>query len=70
MSLLGLFVFLDITFWLLAAGYLAPSTGAIKAGGAFGIASAACGAYTALAAMLTPDTSYFMLPVGDLSRSS
>lgn len=69
-SLLGLFVFLDITFWLLAAGYLAPSTGAIKAGGAFGIASAACGAYTALAAMLTPDTSYFMLPVGDLSRSS
>lgn len=69
-ALIAVFVFLDITFWLLAAGYLAPSTNATKAGGAFGIVTAAVAAYTGLAGMLTKDTSYFILPVGDLSRST
>ncbi|WVQ81545.1 hypothetical protein IAT38_003669 [Cryptococcus sp. DSM 104549] len=68
-ALILVFAFLDITFWLLAAGFLAPSTNATKAGGAFGILTAAIAAYTGLAGMLTKDTSHFILPVGDLSRS-
>nr|ODO03965.1 membrane protein [Cryptococcus depauperatus CBS 7855] len=67
-TLVAVFFFLEITFWLLAAGYLAPSINAVKAGGAFGIVTAAFAAYTALAGMLTKDTSYFILPVGDLSQ--
>jgi hypothetical protein len=54
---------------LSAAGYLAPSTKCIKAGGAFGILTAGIAAYTALAGMLTKDTSHFMIPVGDLTRA-
>ncbi|TYJ54100.1 hypothetical protein B9479_005286 [Cryptococcus floricola] len=67
-ALITVFVCLDITFWLLAAGYLAPSTKCTTAGGAFGLITAAAAAYTALAGMLTKDTSYFLLPIGDLSR--
>ena len=59
-----------ITFWLLAAGFLAPSTKATKAGGAIGILTAAIAGYTALAGLLTKDTSHFLIPVGNLSRAS
>ncbi|WVF65653.1 hypothetical protein IAT40_000384 [Kwoniella sp. CBS 6097] len=69
-ALVALFFFLDVTFWLLAAGALAPSTGAHKAGGAFGILTAAIAGYTALAGMLTKDTSHFLIPVGNLARAS
>lgn len=68
--LVSLFFFLDITFWLLAAGFLAPSAKATKAGGAVGILTAAIAGYTALAGLLTKDTSHFLLPVGTLSRGS
>ncbi|RSH95342.1 hypothetical protein EHS25_000429 [Saitozyma podzolica] len=68
-ALVSLFFFLDLTFWLLVAGFLAPSTKCIKAGGAFGIFTAGIAGYTALAGMLTKDTSHFMIPVGDLSRA-
>jgi succinate-acetate transporter protein len=69
-ALVSLFGFLDVTFWLLAAGELAPSPGATKAGGVFGIITAFIAMYTALAGMLTKDTSHFLIPVGDLSRAS
>ncbi|EIW67010.1 hypothetical protein TREMEDRAFT_64877 [Tremella mesenterica DSM 1558] len=49
-------------------GFLGPSEKAVKAGGAFGILTAAIAAYTALAGLLTRDTSYFLIPVGDLTR--
>jgi len=67
-ALASLFFFLDVTFWLLCAGFLAPSVNATKAGGAMGILTAAIAGYTALAGLLTKDTSYFLIPVGDLSR--
>ena len=38
-ALCTLFVFLDLTFWLLAAGFLAPSPNATKGGGGMGIVS-------------------------------
>ncbi|WVR09132.1 hypothetical protein IAU60_006194 [Kwoniella sp. DSM 27419] len=69
-ALVSLFFFLDLTFWLLAAGALTGSTATHKAGGAMGILTAAIAGYTALAGMLTKDTSHFLLPVGDLSRAS
>lgn len=40
------------------------------AGGAFGIITAFIAFYIALAGLLTKDTSYFSLPVGELSRAS
>lgn len=67
-ALSGVFFFLDITFWLLAAGFLAPSPKATQAGGVFGIVTAAFAAYTAMAGLFTPDTSHIRLPVGTLSR--
>ncbi|WWD21087.1 hypothetical protein CI109_105568 [Kwoniella shandongensis] len=68
-ALVSVFFFLTITFFLLAAGFLAGSVTATKAGGGFGLVTAACASYTALAGLLTKDTSHFLLPVGDLSRA-
>jgi len=68
-ALVALFACLDVTFWLLAAGELAPSVNTTRAGGVFGVVTAFIAMYTALAGMLTKDTSHFLLPVGDLSRS-
>jgi len=67
-ALSSLFFFLDVTFWLLCAGELASSVNCTKAGGAFGILTAGIAAYTALAGLLTKDTSHFKIPVGELSR--
>jgi len=67
-----------------AAGFFSGVENVTKAGGAFGIVSplvhgfnealtnnqltAAIAGYTALAGLLTKDTSYFLLPVGDQSK--
>jgi len=67
-ALISLFFFLDVTFWLLAAGFFSGVENVTKAGGAFGILTAAIAGYTALAGLLTKDTSYFLLPVGDQSK--
>jgi len=67
-ALISLFFFLDVTFWLLAAGDYSGVTNVTKAGGAFGILTAGIAGYTALAGLLTKDTSYFLLPVGDQSK--
>jgi len=67
-GLLSLFFFLDITFLLL---FVAEFTGNGKvqtAGGSFGILTAAIAWYVGAAGLLTPDTSYFTLPVIELSR--
>ncbi|CCF53919.1 hypothetical protein NDA18_002060 [Ustilago nuda] len=67
-GLVALFFFLDITFLLL---FVAEFTGNAKiqtAGGSFGILTAAIAWYVGAAGLLTPDTSYFTLPVIELSR--
>lgn len=69
-ALSALFFFLDITFLLLFAGFFTGKANVTKAGGAFGIFTAAIAGYIALAGLLTPDTSYFSLPVGNLARPS
>jgi len=66
-ALVSLFFFLDITFWLLCAAEFSGNSKVHIAGGAFGILTAAIAFYTAFAGMLTPDTSHFLVPVGDLS---
>ncbi|GAA6005355.1 hypothetical protein JCM10207_002949 [Rhodosporidiobolus poonsookiae] len=70
MALVGVFFFLTITFMLLGIAELGVgNAAAIKtAGGAFGIITAFNAWYVALANLLTPDQSYFVLPVGDLSK--
>lgn len=40
----------------------------IDAAGGLGLATAAAAFYTGAAALLTPDLSYFQLPVGNLAR--
>jgi len=67
-ALISLFFFLDVTFWLLDAGFYSGVENVTKAGGAYGILTAAIAGYTALAGLLTKDTSYFLLPVGDQSK--
>ncbi|ORX39026.1 GPR1/FUN34/yaaH family-domain-containing protein [Kockovaella imperatae] len=68
-ALCALFGCLDVTFWLLTAAFLAPNAKCGIAGGAMGIVTAFIAFYIALAGMLTPDTSYYTLPTGDLSRA-
>ncbi|GAA5856396.1 hypothetical protein JCM8547_008725 [Rhodosporidiobolus lusitaniae] len=69
-ALSGVFFFLTITFLLLAIAELGVThASSIKiAGGAFGLITAFNAWYVALANLLTPDTSYFVLPTGDLSK--
>lgn len=69
-ALSSLFFFLDITFLLLFVSEFTGSSAVHKAGGAFGLLTAAIAYYIALSGMLTKDTSHFTLPVGDLSRAS
>ena len=52
------------------AGEFSGKSSVHTAGGAFGIITAFIAFYIALAGLLTKDTSYFSLPVGDLSRAS
>lgn len=68
LALVLLFFFLDLTFLLLAIHFISGSADVGTAGGAFGIITAAIAFYTGAAGLLSPDTSYFMLPVMDLSR--
>ncbi|KAK4699504.1 uncharacterized protein P7C70_g6757, partial [Phenoliferia sp. Uapishka_3] len=68
-ALSGVFFFLTITFMLLGISYFVPTRPGIGvAGGAFGLITAFFAWYTAAAGLLTPDTSYFVIPVGNLSK--
>ncbi len=61
-------VLVEIVIALLAIGNMRHSTALIQAAGGFGLATSATALYCGAAALLTPDLSYFQLPVGDLSR--
>jgi succinate-acetate transporter protein len=69
-ALCSLFGFLDITFLLLFVGEFTGKAGVHNAGGWFGLITAAIAFYIALAGLLTKDTSFITIPVGDLSRAS
>lgn len=59
---------LETAFWLLAVGEFVDNPNLKVAGGYLGIMSAFGAWYIAAATVITPDTSYFVLPIGDLSR--
>jgi len=68
-GLAGVFFFLTITFMLLGISYYVPSKPHIAtAGGAFGIITAFNAWYVAAAGLYTADTTYFVLPIGNLKR--
>jgi succinate-acetate transporter protein len=72
-SLLFVFSIITITFFLLGAGKFClvthPDIGRnlTRAGGGFGIVGGFAAMYTAMAGLLTPDTSFFTIPVGNLA---
>ncbi|MCO5565799.1 hypothetical protein L7F22_019474 [Adiantum nelumboides] len=68
LALVLLFFFLDLTFLLLFVAYFTGKSSVTTAGGALGIVTAAIAFYTGAAGLLSPDTSYFSLPVLDMSR--
>jgi len=68
MALVALFFFLDLTFMFLMIGEYIESAKCHKAGGALGIVTAAIAYYAAASGMMTPQASYFVLPVGDLPK--
>ncbi|GAA5860253.1 hypothetical protein JCM3774_000358 [Rhodotorula dairenensis] len=69
-ALSSVFFFLTITFLLLGIAELGVGNASAihTAGGAFGLVTAAIAWYVAAANLLTPDTSYFVLPIGDMSK--
>ncbi|KAK4702368.1 uncharacterized protein P7C70_g3857, partial [Phenoliferia sp. Uapishka_3] len=68
-ALSGVFFFLTITFLLLGISYFVPThPGIATAGGVLGLLTAFNAWYVAAAGLLTPDTSYFVLPVGNMSK--
>lgn len=72
LALISVFFFLTITFMLLFISEFlsnpAHATKVGKAGGWFGLITAFCAWYVAFAGLLTPESSYFILPTLDLSR--
>jgi len=75
LSLISVFFFLTLTFMLLFISEFLKSgsnpsraTMVGKAGGWFGLITAFCAWYTAWAGLLTPESSYFILPTLDLSK--
>ncbi|CAD6888740.1 unnamed protein product [Tilletia controversa] len=67
-ALVALFFFLDITFALLFIAEFTGNGNITKAGGAFGILTAAIAFWAGASGLWTPDTTFIALPVGDLSR--
>lgn len=75
----SLFFFLDLTFLLLALGYLyheggpdssAPNGKLAKAGGLFGLLSAFAAWYNAFAGMADDSNSFFIVPVAHFPWSA
>lgn len=67
-ALTSVFFFLTITFALLSGAEFTGKAAVQKAGGIFGLITAFNAWYVALANLLTPDTSFFVLPTGPLKR--
>ncbi|KAI5474862.1 glyoxylate pathway regulator [Pseudohyphozyma bogoriensis] len=69
-ALSGVFFFLTITFMLLGISkFFLTNTHIGIAGGVFGLITAFNAWYVAAANLLTPDTSYFVLPIGPLTKN-
>jgi succinate-acetate transporter protein len=68
-ALISTFLFLTLTFMLLAIGEFTGSLGTHKAGGVLGCITAFLALYTGSAGLYSPDASYFVLPVGGLAKS-
>jgi len=64
----GLLFFLSLTFMFLMIGEYLINEKCTKAGGWLGIITAFIAYYSAAAGMLTPQASYFVLPIGDLPK--
>jgi len=67
-ALIALFSLLDLTFLLLMVGEFTENATIHKAGGAFGLVTAAVAFYAGAAQLLTEDNSLFTLPVGSMRR--
>ncbi|PWY97944.1 hypothetical protein BCV70DRAFT_213307 [Testicularia cyperi] len=67
-SLFVLIFLLWVTFIMLGAHYYTGSDALLTAGGAFGIATGFAGFYLGTASFLTPNNSYFTLPVVSLAK--
>ncbi|OBZ79637.1 Ammonia transport outward protein 2 [Grifola frondosa] len=67
---IALFFFLTVTFALLASANFSStmSLPLQKAGGAFGLITALIAFYIGLAEILTPETSWFVLPQGKIAK--
>lgn len=67
-----LFVFADITltFFMLAAGEFTGIKKCTYAGGGLGIIGGFAAMYTSVAGLLTHDTSFFTIPVGNLAPTN
>lgn len=68
-----LLFFVDLVFLLLAIAFLYPVPDVMHAvltrvAGGFGVLAAFNAWYIAAAGLLTPQTSYFLLPLGDRTR--
>ncbi len=63
LALIGVFLFLFLTFLVLAIGAFAGSTGITAVGGWLGIITALVAWYTALAGLLTTVKTSFLLPI-------
>ncbi|KAH7332724.1 GPR1/FUN34/yaaH family-domain-containing protein [Rhizoctonia solani] len=67
-ALILTFFFLLLTFMVLAISQFTGSVGVTKAGGILGCITAVLALYTGAAGLYSPDASYFVLPVGDLTK--
>ncbi|KAL7416955.1 putative FUN34-transmembrane protein [Mrakia frigida] len=70
LELCATFSILTLALLLLAVGEFMGSAGLHKAGGGVGVLASFCALYCGLSGLLTPDTSYFLLPTYDLSGKS
>ncbi|KAG8713571.1 hypothetical protein FRC09_018575 [Ceratobasidium sp. 395] len=68
-ALVSTFFFLMMTFMVLAISEFIGSLAATKAGGVLGCITACLALYTGSAGLYSPDASYFVLPVGSLTKS-
>lgn len=66
-ALVAVFALVVITFFILAAADMTGNTMITKVGGGFGIAAGLGAMYVAMAGLLTNDTSFFTIPIGNLA---
>jgi len=67
-ALVALFFFLDLTFMLLMIGAFLDKVNITKAGGGFGILTAAIAYYAGAGGLITHDNSYVIFPGGKLPQ--